>query len=424
MPPEEIPAIPLPTTLGKDAYDYLNSYSMVPVIPSVRSSDDELVRRDPFLYYLVRRLGLTDPTHLSIASSRGSWFHTRLQNFAHPPETIDILRESLVNARCGELKTILGARRLSAPAIDERLESERRDAKTAWGWFECAMNLPIPCENAAFRNGIAAFLRSPAIQILGHEVDLSYEDPEYPGTPLHIKLDMLLYSHATNEVYIFDAKTTSYPTTLYTSTVPFKFQTLLYPHVLQALLKNGQLRKMYPVLPTNVAYGGMYHGCIQKPTIEMSGYDRDWTIDNTPFKSGPRKGQPKGEKVYDGDPKLENYIKRIERWYLATEEFLHYRERRVTEPVVNMCFTSPSLSNSLDDAFRARLTAIHELATRTPYPCHFPRTGDGMADPFSKRLTKYARFYSFPPAYWPTIVQQEGLVISHRNPIDTDVQPL
>lgn len=60
---------------------------------------------------------------------------------------------------------------------------------------------------------------------------------------------------------------------------------------------------------------GFILNVIQTPGIRLSGEDRDYTIEKHILKSGPRKGETEDRKVFDGEPKFENYVKRCKDWY-------------------------------------------------------------------------------------------------------------
>ena len=82
------------------------------------------------------------------------------------------------------------------------------------------------------------------------------------------------------------------------------------------------------------------HAIVRKPTISFGQADRDFFLDTTPFKSGPRKGEPRNEKVYTGEPRLENYLERCRQWYRGEKDYAHMAGDRMAEPVVDLSFTS------------------------------------------------------------------------------------
>jgi|GEM_PF-2670817 len=65
---------------------------------------------------------------------------------------------------------------------------------------------------------------------------------------------------------------------------------------------------------------GFIVNLIQAPTIRMGLMDRDWIMEEKVLTRGPRKGQTVSEKVYDGEPKFENYLKRCKEWYAENKE--------------------------------------------------------------------------------------------------------
>lgn len=55
---------------------------------------------------------------------------------------------------------------------------------------------------------------------------------------------------------------------------------------------------------------------VQTPSIKLSGEDRDFTLQE--ITKGKNKGEPK--KVYEGEPKFENYLARCKRWYADNKD--------------------------------------------------------------------------------------------------------
>lgn len=237
------------------------------------------------------------------------------------------------------------------------------------------------------------------------------------------RLDLLLWHRDQNTLWIVDAKTTSKSTVARAQTCPFEDQTQFYLYLVNAMLTEGVLAAAYPeYVNEKTRLGGIRHLIVRKPSIRLSGEDREFTVDTTPLKRGPRKGQPRNERVYHGEPSFDRYMERVYEWYHATGMYTHEAARRGDDPVVNLSTTPAAV---LDDwalgELHDRLDVLYRYATKAAVPSQFPRCAAGMTTPGSDEPTVYARFYAAHPREWPDLIRQSGLVQSPRDPsIDSD----
>ena len=101
MPPETV--IAMPTDMGESAYRFLRHHGCEAVVPHGRSSDYGLCRKNPRLYYIIRRLGLVNALRWAEALNRGSWFHV-LFGLYKAPHRMSVY-EKIIETRCRELTT-------------------------------------------------------------------------------------------------------------------------------------------------------------------------------------------------------------------------------------------------------------------------------------------------------------------------------
>jgi hypothetical protein len=387
------------------------------ISPPIRSSDYDLVCRAPFVYFLCRRLGLVKALRWSAALSRGSWFHEAFKHMSSPPHERREKVELALELRQEELFGVCSQLGISAEARREIQARERQDVESTIAWYEAASCTPISSEYGTFLE----FLSRPQWQVLARESRLVSSMPGSFSRVIQMvaQPDLLLYHRTQNSVWVVDAKTTSFSPTLRASSCPYEFQTHHYLNITKQLLDRGILQRTFN-LPTDARLGGMIHMIVRKPSIEFGMKDRNFTIDTTPFKSGPRKGLPKNEKVYFGDPVWQNYLERVRHWYLATDEYESNKPEWATDPPVNLSIVSGSI---VDDPYQSRqyqaqLRLIRTWATKKPDPRDFPHPSSLIH--FNK-LDDYAPFIMNPPSAWPEIIKQEGWMQIRRDDIPTDV---
>lgn len=418
MPPT-VEEIPLPTDRKGEAVRWLESKGFRPRTPSIHSSDYELVLSDPFLYYLTRRLGLARALSWSKALNRGSWLHSR----AHllwkedattgtlPLEDAQRLR-SLFNSRLEELKEISRSQGITGDPARSILDREQRDFLCAMGWFDAAKLVTVP---HGYGN-IPAALRAAHFKHLGSELEITYLDPSWPGTPLVVTIDDLLYHQSQDTLWIVDWKSCDESPKIRLASCPLEHQTWLYSYVLSEDLRDpaSSLRTRFS-LPASTKFGGFIHVAVQKPTIDICSKDCNYTLTDFTPSRGKNKGITRQEKEHYGEPRLENYIARCREWYLGEGEYANLAAERADDPPVNFSFTHALLLSDPDflDRFRARMNLIHQYATCRPWPSNFPENPSSIR-PYGT-LSNFAPFYLSSIAHWPEVVQRNGFIISHRD---------
>jgi len=412
MPPK-IESLPVPTTRGKDAKEWMEYHGFVATTPSIRSSDYEGVLHCPFQYYLSRRLGLTPALRWSKALSRGSWFHKRLELYKEEKTAASQIMEAQLQDRLGELTEICMSLGIKGSSRDTVLERERNDCRCAMGWFDACWNLPFGPK----RTTLDFFINQSHFRTIGSELGIRLQLPSSSPTKkiqVVALYDLLLYHEVQNTLFIVDAKTCSESATDRLITCPLEFQTQHYMMILKNALKTKQLQKKFD-LPDDVGVGGMIHLAIQKPTIEFGMKDRDCEEYEHTLKSGPRKGQIEIRKTYTGEPRLTNYIKRCNNWYEGTGEYEHLAPKWATDPPINISLTygSTLLDPAYVQEYDTRLKIIADYARCPPLPYHFPRSMSHLRQ--FGRLSPFTPFYLLPPKEWPDLIRKEGFIQLDRD---------
>ena len=399
------------------ARDFLALNGLVERRPPVRSSDFRMLG-SPFHYYLTRKLGLVPALRYSAALSHGTWFHAALELQLNPLYTLaeaTTRYQARVEQRCEEIREVCRTLAMGDQRTREIIAVEDQDAATGWAWALCAKDIPIEGSLANGRT-LHQFLTDPSFTLVCQECVLKAHIPaDNRADPVECvaQPDMLLFHKQQRSLWIVDYKTTSVGPRIRAASCPIEPQTQHYMHIIQSMLARGELQKMAD-LPDDTTVGGMLHAIIRKPTIQFGQMDRDFTLDTTPLKSGPRKGEPRNEKVYQGEPRLENYIERCKRWYLGSEDYAHLVADRVTEPVIDLSFTSGTalLDPQWTGQYTARLNALNKWRTATIEPHEYPWPTEVHG---SGTLDTYAPFVLRPVTEWPDIVMQEGFLVSDRD---------
>lgn len=369
--------------------------------PSIRSSD--LNRPADFTYFLSRILGIVPRYRYHRALSLGSWTHALLEHGGSPSSAYASLLDSHL-AKCREACALSG---ISDPT--PFLENEAKDGMHAAVWLDALSRIPMqitPQLRAAFPDYLS---EKNGWYLLGREIPASVP---FGTTALRATFDALYYHAPTNRLWVLDFKTTDLDPAVRLSTCPIESQTHLYTHILNALLPESQLllneiAKVASVLE-RPKVGGMIHLVLQKPTIRFSGKDRD-RLEVSGGKTKPI-----------GSPVLSNYAQRCMDWYLGDNEYTHLKAQREASPPLGLSFThftgTPSwfkeqlnrrerlicLSGSGPDA--APDKSVWDLC---------PPSVDGMMD--WSEPSVYAPFYLNPPSMFPSIIQQNNLIIADRD---------
>ncbi len=419
MPPKT-PELKAPETMGKDAYDYLKAHQINAVSPPCRSSDYRLALGDPFVYYMARRLGIVPALSHSPALNRGTWMHLRFQHFNKPAGKVNTIMQEALGERMQELSGICTELGIQGEGKAKVMAREDKDFHCSMGWYESACN--IPCyEGQSFED----LLLSPHWHMIGTEFRL-VTSVATNGRSKPMKCvsqpDLLLYHKGQNTLWILDLKTTAMSPKKRAMGVPVDFQTEHYMFSVDSLLKGGQLQRAFN-LPSDCKLGGMMHLIVRKPSIEFGTKDRSFTMDTTPFKSGPRRGQPRMVKNFEGEPLLENYILRCKDWYSATGDYLDKEAEWAEDPPVGISFTNASLvlDKQIQKRYVDRVRIIQRYASDLePHPHNFPMTDS----PFARAdFSTYSPFMLSPVEEWPRLIQDEGFVLRRRDePIPDDIE--
>ena len=395
-----------------DAIEFLEAHGIVAVRPPIRSSDFRLITDSPFHYLLARRYGLVPRMSWSEALNRGTWFHQLFAMMHLPPEEMRAAYNILLARRIEELNAVCSDFGIDSEKKRAIISTEEQDNQTALAWYVSCTQVEIP--------GVGTLhdvLQAPHYKPVCAECLMvaKFDVPSYRGQVTCVaQPDLLLHHTGQNSLWIVDYKTTAMSPVDRAASCPIEPQTQHYLHILEACLKDAKWKEERG-LPPDVHVGGMMHVIVQKPTIEFGMKDRDFILDTSPFKSGPRKGEPRNEKIYQGEPRLENYIQRCTDWYRGEGEYAHLVADRQTAPVVNISYTSAEALR--DDMWRkqytARLQAVNFWRSRTPDPGVFPwpATVSGMAG----RRDTYAPFILRPISEWPEVIRQEGFGIVRRD---------
>ena len=419
MPPQTPELLP-PESMGKEAYEFLRAHQINAISPPCRSSDYRLCLGDPFVYYMARRLGIVPALSHSKALNRGTWMHLRFQYLNRPQPQVNTIMENKLGERMEELSQTCNDLGIQGDSKKDVLAREEKDFHCSMGWYAAAST--VPCyEGQSFED----LLLSPHWHMLGTEFRfVTSVRTNGRSNPMRCvaQPDLLLYHKGQNSVWILDLKTTAMSPKKRAMGIPVDFQTEHYMFSTNELIKTGALQRAFN-LPSDCKLGGMMHLIVRKPSIEFGTKDRDFTIDTSPFKSGPRKGQPRMEKKYEGEPRLENYIQRCTDWYHGTGDYLDKEAEWAEDPPVGISFTSASLvlDKRIQQRYIDRVRVIQRYASDlAPHPQNFPMTDS----PFTRAdFSTYAPFMLAPVGEWPRLIQQEGFVMRRRDePIPDDIE--
>lgn len=373
---------------------FLEKLGFVAASPQLRSSMLRIAISNPFAFYFHHRLGITSRLSWSKALSHGSWAHKAAECLIRKdPNDAFIVYSSILDERLVELRSIAESCGYQPTGIEKLLERERLDAYTAWSWMRSSRHSGIDW---------LAYVKQPKFDIVAVEPDLSYHH-ELIDYPVGIKPDIVLYHREHKTIWLGDYKTTSKVPSERALYCPRDFQTQLYIDVAQ---KISDLTGLCG-LPRGLPVKGMSHFIIEKPSIEFGLNDRDYSIvDFTPSK-GKNKGITRQEKVYEGEPRLKNYVKRVANWYGAMDDYVHLNEVR-EEPPVNISHspTSKVLDANGLHCYHSRLKYLCDMLTRPAYPLNFlynpqpPLYGTDIATSFA----------NFDIMEWPTLISKHRLM--------------
>lgn len=398
-PKMEDTSICRPASLGVEACLYLAKHSWRAVSPPIRSSDYDLLVSNPFVYLLRVRYGLKPWFESSPALRAGTWFHECLEHWIRDKASLD----ARVAAYIAQIRRSEADGVISSTIADNAVEAAEREALAAMTWFRVASTLKM-----GDLGSLDDFLTR--YQVLGRELRLKVRMSDLPGahrrgrkTWALVRLDMLLYDPRDRVLWAFDAKTEGRSASMRCMACSVEFQTKLYCAVLQAALQTGLLASMGVSVPPDTQIGGMIHWVVQKCLLRMSLEDRNFKVE--------RNGSGIERKTYFGPPVYENYLKRVESWYSATDQYAHLAIERENDPVVNMSFTPmKSLDLERDMWFTCQLEALRRASTRAPAPGYFPPNVHDLRE----RHKAYLPFVLQPVELWPSVAIEEGFIVEHR----------
>lgn len=419
MPPTPPPPPPMPRgDHGTPAREYLEGNGLVAVTPPIRASSVTRAIGDPFLYYLVDRLGIVPILSLSRALSTGSWFHARAEMMPFdtpgaplPPEDMARLRSRL-DDRLVELRQLAAHMGLSADRTASILADEESDFALALALYSVAfLKLQLPgyapgMTVARYLNG--SHFRTVSIENL---YTVEVRDPDMGTLTLAAQPDRLLLNTSNNHLWLVDYKTCQESPTTRLQTCTSEQQTLQYMHVISTLLQENPEALD---VPRGTALGGMIHIAAQKPSIRLSGNDRDFTISTRTLTRGPRRGQEVTEKEYFGEPKFDNYLNRVKEWLEGVGEYQHEAPLRATDPCVNMSTVHfGAVDRGMWARYHARIRQVARYATCEACPANFPDNPSSLRGQ-GGTLSPYLPFYTETVEKWPGIVARDFL-IRHRD---------
>ena len=450
---EEVSAIAPPKTRGADARAYLESHGLVARIPTIRASDEGIIEC-PFLYYLQRRLGLGSALRWGEALNRGSWAHRRLEAIRMESKQAASHMSSALTKRLDELRGVCKTLDLSSESTLKVLDREEEDAKIATAWIEASTTYTNPT-SGQLAGGWLHYFDKPYWHFVASEVVLSYKHPAFPKTISVVQLDWMLLNTETNLLWVLDMKTTSKIPYVRAQMCTVEFQPQHYLHVVDALLKSGELQAKYD-LPPNTKLGGMIHLIIGKPTISFGQKDRAysysaeskrakihgtakrhenaWLVEVKDVKAGKlyvTEGLKEEEavkllhtsvttipkKTLYGEPDPIHFQQRCANWYQGVGDYAHERTERLQGKTAPVCISTTQAAGVLDSVttaeYHARLNRIYKLATAVPFPANFVRTHKGMET--LSGLNDYADFFVCPVRDWPEIVRRKNFIQAFRD---------
>lgn len=349
----------------------------------VRSSDYGMLRECPFTWYIRRRLGLARASSYSPALARGSWAHLA---FACKVAGRDESQYgAALEVRIDEIRAAAKVQGWGPETVADMTQRTERDSVQAWAWVDAAWTLPVNGEGLTMERWFGA-----------HEV-LSQEAMIQHGGRAAVP-DAVVRDSA-GGVWIVDFKTTSHDTVTRLQTCPAEFQTQHY---------------FWTAEDAGMAPRGVVHWCVSKPGFRFGMNDRPFALDTSPLKSGPRKGRPRNEKVYVGDPSPAIHRHRVREWMEGTGEFMQHAGERALRPAVNMSCTGAEhlRADDMRRMYDSRLAFCRSYFDRPPWPSSF-ECGDVRAERSGQQPVALP-FMLMPVSSWPEIIAHERLVQRDR----------
>jgi len=427
------------TPLDKDIRAELQEMGIFPCEPDVRSSDYKLVRKDPFMYFLVRKCGLVPAFSWSEALSRGGWFAERMLYARHPNPSSPMAEK--LRRRLDELGEISSTLNLNPDARHTILEREKKDYACAIGWYEASRDIPM-IEGLTYEK----YFSQSHWRHLGSEVLCRVK---WEGIPITCRFDHLYYNEKNHRVWIVDDKTTGYDPHVRVQICPNEFQSQLYTFALRIAIREGLLDKFE--LGPDLEIGGIWHVAIQKPTIDFGSRDRpyryvsdgkrknrrgSWDPSTKELKIFVRTtGHPvehqnieneaeaiaylhekcgkKPDKSYEGEPDLDLYMRRCREWYHGEGEYENLMLERGGNPPVAFSWLGKSWVDGVENETKNRILQIQMKRREEIKLSAYPKSEELLT--IGGKLIDYAPLYVNPVEKWPSIILDNRLIIRHRD---------
>jgi hypothetical protein len=237
-------------------------------------------------------------------------------------------------------------------------------------------------------------------RVIGTEMPFRLRIPKIKS-PIVIKVDALLLDTDTNDLYIFDAKTTSHSPHVRMLVAPLDFQSRLYPFVMQHIVQSGALHQHG--VPASAQLKGMLHWVLQKPTIRY--------LKTTEKNEGPTAAS-------------NELLARDREWLLGEGEFHHLTvERSNNNRPVQMSNIPFNPRLMKDEGFFLQLKELDKACIREGTPSCFPPCGSNLLPDYpgasiDALLPLYEAHDNY--AAWPRIVA-ENFAVSYRD--DREPEP-
>lgn len=379
--------------------------------PPVRSSDDDLSLRDPFLYFLTRRLGIVSCLNDSDALATGSWIHLALEldDFSGPTIPVEARSAylSVLSDRQTEIETnaytVMG---LSYTTVEGLKVRENQRALKALAIWETARSLPLGPKYGTLQR----WLSQPHIQVIARE---HVSRAVLFGQECVGVLDLVIYNTRTNTVWVIDLKSTSNKAQTRCASFLLEMQTLLYPVLAREDLASGRLLATDGSSLSSATVGGMIHIVVEKPAIKFCSKDRSYNETPHVITRGPRKGHFAVDREYFGEPKYENFLLRVSSWMTGTGDYEASRSLVESSPRVEV--STVPIADILGNTARLRekVERIGRLANLPLDPLLFPYNARSIFTTGGE-LSPYADFYLNPPTAWPTLMGSHGFIVRHR----------
>jgi len=225
---------------------------------------------------------------------------------------------------------------------------------------------------------------------------------EITGLPAKGRLDHIQMNGNTGVVWIRDEKSSSLSFAELCTGYEFSIQCRWYRLLAEAWLKRKKEKIKKDAtdigigLPTARAeVSGFVLDYMMFPGIKFCDSDRDFTEEPHTFKSGKRKGETEISKKYFGEPKFENYLKRVKQWYIDNMD---------SDPIRSMAilFSEPTLP----DEMMPQIERIRRLYTADPVPSNFPRDITRSHCVAYRRVCPYYELCSADETIWPDIIER------------------